>query len=70
MIPVGSVYLHDLLKYKIENRDDVEALTNVPILAELPLVKKNSEGAIVVRENKTILWRKLFEACEPIYYSC
>ena len=49
-IPVGSVYLHDLLKYKIENRDDVEALTTVPILAELPLVKQGGSGAIVVRE--------------------
>jgi len=60
MIPVGSVYLHDLLKYKIENRDDVEALTNVPILAELPLVKKNSEGAIVVRENKNDIMEETF----------
>ena len=36
-IPVGIVYLHDLLKYKIENREDVEAITGVAILAELPL---------------------------------
>lgn len=59
-IPIGTVYLHDLLKYKIENRDDVEALTNVPILAELPLVKKKGEGAIVVRENKNDIMEETF----------
>ena len=35
-LPVGFVYLRDLLKYKIENRDDVERITDVAILAELP----------------------------------
>lgn len=25
-IPVGIIYLNDLLKYKIENREDVEKL--------------------------------------------
>ena len=59
-IPVGSVYLHDLLKYKIENRDDVEALTTVPILAELPLVKQGGSGAIVVRENKNDIMEETF----------
>ena len=39
-IPVGIVYLRDLLKYKIENREDVERLTDVSILAELPRCKK------------------------------
>ena len=52
-IPVGIVYLHDLLKYKIENREDVEAITGVAILAELPLVKKTGEGSIVVVRTRT-----------------
>ena len=51
-IPVGIVYLRDLLKYKIENREDVEHITDVPILAELPRCKKPEKGAVVVRENK------------------
>lgn len=59
-IPVGIVYLHDLLKYKIENREDVEAITGVAILAELPLVKKRGEGSIVVRENKNDLMEEMF----------
>ena len=36
-IPVGIVYLHDLLKYKIENREDVEAITGVSIIGGAPV---------------------------------
>lgn len=59
-IPVGFVYLRDLLKYKIENRDDVEKLTTVPILGELPRCKKPEHGAIVVRENKNDIMEETF----------
>lgn len=59
-IPVGFVYLRDLLKYKIENRDDVEKLTTVPILGELPRGKKPEHGAIVVRENKNDIMEETF----------
>lgn len=59
-IPVGFVYLRDLLKYKIENRDDVEKLTTVPILGELPRGKKPEHGAIVVRENKNDVMEETF----------
>ena len=59
-IPVGIVYLRDLLKYKIENREDVERLTDVSILAELPRCKKPEHGAIVVRENKNDIMEETF----------
>lgn len=60
-IPVGIVYLHDLLKYKIENREDVEKITDVSILGELPLVTKMEEqGAIVIRENKNDMMEETF----------
>lgn len=59
-IPVGFVYLRDLLKYKIENRDDVEKLTTVPILGELPRGKKPEHGVIVVRENKNDIMEETF----------
>lgn len=59
-IPVGIVYLRDLLKYKIENREDVEKLTDVSILAELPRCKKPEHGAIVVRENKNDVMEETF----------
>ena len=59
-IPVGIVYLRDLLKYKIENREDVEHITDVPILAELPRCKKPEKGAVVVRENKNDIMEETF----------
>lgn len=59
-IPVGFVYLRDLLKYKIKNRDDVERITNVGILAELPKCAKPEKGAIVVRENKNDIMEETF----------
>lgn len=59
-IPVGVVYLRDLLKYKIENREDVERITNVSILAELPKCEKPEKGAIVIRENKNDIMEETF----------
>ena len=50
-IPVGIIYLLDLLKYKIENAEDVQKLTTVPLIAELPHCQKPIQGSIVVREN-------------------
>ena len=52
----------ELLKYKIENRNDVEQLTNVPILGELPLCSHESsdKGMIVVRENKNDMMEETF----------
>ena len=61
-LPIGLVYLQDLLKYQIENRGDVEHLTDVPILAELPKIAqgKDQKGAIVVRENKNNIMEETF----------
>ena len=36
-IPVGVIYLLELTKFKIEGRSDVEKLTNVPIVGDIPL---------------------------------
>lgn len=61
-IPVGVIYLNDLLKYKIENREDVEKITSVAILGEIPLGAKPGEGAIVVRENRNDMMEETFRA--------
>lgn len=58
--PVGFVYLRDLLKYKIENREDVERITTVPILAELPKCDTPANSSIVVRENKNDMMEETF----------
>lgn len=59
-LPIGFVYLRDLLKYKIENREDVERITNVPILAELPKCDTPANISIVVRENKNDIMEETF----------
>lgn len=62
-IPVGIIYLLDLLKYKIENREDVEKITKVPILGEIPIHSTTPvEGAIVVRENQNEIMEEAFRA--------
>ena len=59
-LPVGIIYLIDLLKYKIENRGDVEKLTTVPLIGEIPVNTKKSDTAIVVRENKNDIMEETF----------
>ena len=64
-LPIGIIYLKDLLKYKIENRMDVEKLTKVTIIGEIPSCAqalKNENNNIVVRENKNNLMEETFRA--------
>ena len=50
-IPVGVVYLRDLLKYKIENRDDVERITGIDFFPTLPDdVERKVEAKADIRE--------------------
>ena len=54
LLPVGVIYLLDLLQYKIRTRGDVDRITKVPILGEIPTHKElETEGNVVVSENAT-----------------
>lgn len=59
-IPVGLIFLRDLLKYKIENREDVQKITHAPILGELPRCNVKTTGSIVIQENKNNLMEECF----------
>ena len=64
-LPIGIIYLMGLLKFKIENRMDVEKLTKNPIVGEIPSCAKslkNRDNSIVVRENKNNLMEETFRA--------
>lgn len=62
-VPFGIIYLRDLLKYKIENTEDIRRITDVPILAELPIGEKpQTGGAIVVRENENGIMEEVFRS--------
>ena len=58
-IPVGVIYLLELTKFKIEGRSDVEKLTSVPIVGDIPLTDEK-QGAIVVFENQNNLMSETF----------
>lgn len=62
-IPMGVVFLKDLFNFKIESREDVEKITRVPILADIPIcVDKSDRNSIVVRENKNDIMAESFRA--------
>ena len=58
-IPVGIIYLLELTKFKIEGRADVEKLTSVPIVGDIPLTDEK-QGAIAVFENQNNLMSETF----------
>ena len=58
-IPVGVIYLLELTKFKIEGRADVERLTSVPIVGDIPLTDEK-QGAIAVFENQNNLMSETF----------
>ena len=58
-IPVGVIYMLELTKFKIEGRADVEKLTSVPIIGDIPLTDEK-QGAIAVFENQNNLMSETF----------
>lgn len=51
LIPMGIIYLADLLQYRIRTRGDVDRISKVPILSEVP--KHDEDENIAVMENET-----------------
>lgn len=61
-LPTGLIWLCDLLKYKIESREDVQKITHAPILGELPRCNIEATGSIVIQENKNNLMEECFRS--------
>ena len=60
-LPVVVIYIIELLKYKIEGRADVEKITSLPIVGDVPLSEdKGKEDSIVVHENQNDLMAETF----------
>lgn len=62
LLPLLFFYLDELLRFRIEGREDVEKLTKIPILADIPLTKDLATGerAIVVKENTNNMMEEAF----------
>ncbi|WP_294555787.1 polysaccharide biosynthesis tyrosine autokinase [uncultured Bacteroides sp.] len=58
-IPVGIIYLIGLTKFKIEGRVDIERLTSLPVIGDIPLADEKT-GSIAVFENKNNLMSETF----------
>ena len=58
-LPVGVIYLIGLTKFKIEGRADVEKLTSLPVVGDIPLADGKT-GSIAVFENKNNLMSETF----------
>ena len=58
-LPVGVIYLIGLTKFKIEDRADVEKLTSLPVVGDIPLADEKT-GSIAVFENQNNLMSETF----------
>ena len=51
IIPIIAIKIHDLLRYQIENKDELEKISIVPVLGEIPKIKKGEN--LIIHENST-----------------
>lgn len=58
-LPVGIIFLIGLTKFKIEGRGDVDKLTSLPIVGDIPLSDEKI-GSIAVFENQNTLMSETF----------
>lgn len=58
-LPVGIIFLTSFTKFKIEGRGDVEKLTRLPIVGDVPLTGEKN-GSIAVFENQNNLMSETF----------
>ena len=58
-LPVEVIYLIGLTKFKIEGRADVEKLTSLPVVGDIPLADEKT-GSIAVFENQNNLMSETF----------
>ena len=67
-IPVGVIYLLNLLSFRIEGRADVEKLTDVPIIGDVPLTEPEAghTHTIAVRENDNDIMAETFRSLRTL----
>ena len=63
-IPICVIYLRELLRFRIEGRNDLEKLTNVPILGDVALARdiKDGQRSIVIKENENDIMAETFRS--------
>lgn len=63
-IPFAILLLADMLKYKIENHDDVTKLTKLPIVADIAMASESAKtkADIVIHENRNNQMEEIFRS--------
>jgi len=51
MLPVIGIRIRNLMRYQIESKDELEELSIVPVLGEIP--KNNTKGKAIIQENSS-----------------
>ena len=63
-IPAGILFLIEFFKYKIEGHEDVVKLTQIPVIADIPVAsdaaKKEGKADIVVHQNDNNMMEEIF----------
>ena len=60
-VPVAFIFLRNLLRFKIESRADIEKITDVPVVGDIPMVETKG-NPIVVHENHNDLMEEVFRS--------
>jgi tyrosine-protein kinase Etk/Wzc len=58
IFPVVGIKIRELLRYQIENKEELEKISDVPILGEVP--KSEEQGNIVIHEHSTNGFAEMF----------
>jgi capsular exopolysaccharide synthesis family protein len=58
ILPILVIYISDLLRYQVQNKEELEAMSEVPVLGEIP--RSDQTGNIIIRENSTNRFTEMF----------
>ena len=63
-IPFGVYYVKQLLRFRVEDAEDLAAITDTPLLGSVPLIKQlvKSPRAVVIQENRNSLMMEVFRS--------
>ena len=62
LIPFIYHFVRELFRYRIENREDLEKVTDLPVIGVIPYVKALSQGerSVVVQENRNSVMMEVY----------
>jgi len=58
IIPIIGIKIRDLMRYQIESKEELEEISNVPVLGEI--IKTDQAGHVIIQENNTDSFTELF----------